>query len=49
MKKAGRSPRPRRLDLMIAATAAAHGVSLYTRDLAAFDGLELLVDIVQTG
>ena len=49
VKKAGRSPRPRRIDLMIAATAAASGVPLYTRDLAAFDGLGSLVDIVQTG
>ena len=46
VKQAGRSPRPRRLDLMIAATAAALGVPLYTRDRAAFGGLEPLVEVV---
>lgn len=38
---AGRRPRRRALDLLIAATAHAHGVPLYTRDradLAALDG-----------
>lgn len=46
-RKAGRSPRSRRIDLMIAATAASLGVPLFTRDLAAFGGLESLLDIVQ--
>ena len=46
--KVGRSPRPRRIDLMIAATAAALAVPLYTRDVAAFSGLEPLVDVILT-
>ena len=48
VRKTGRSPRPRRIDLMVAATAAALAVPLYTRDLSAFDGLESLLDIVRT-
>lgn len=39
---AGRKPRARTMDLLIAATAQAHGVALYTRDrgdLAPLDGL----------
>ena len=46
--KTGRSPRPRRLDLMIAATAASLGVPLYTRDGDAFSGLEPLISVVLT-
>jgi predicted nucleic acid-binding protein len=42
---AGRSPRPRRLDLMIAATAASRGLPLYTVNAADFIGLESAVDI----
>jgi toxin FitB len=43
---AGQAVRPRRLDLMIAATAAAHGLPLYTRNGHDFQGLEGAVDIV---
>jgi predicted nucleic acid-binding protein len=42
----GRNPRPRRLDLMIAATAAAHGLPLFTGNPHDFAGLEGAVDIV---
>lgn len=42
----GRNPRPRRLDLMIAATAAASGLPLFTRNSRDFEGLEGAVTIV---
>jgi toxin FitB len=45
--KAGRDPRPRRLELMIAATAAANGLPLYTRNADDFKGLESSVEIVE--
>jgi len=44
--KANRSPRPRRMDLMIAATAAAHGLPLYTRNTDDFRGLERGVEVI---
>ena len=44
---AGRQPRSRVTDLLIAATAHAHGARLYTRDAADLVGLEHLVDVVQ--
>jgi predicted nucleic acid-binding protein len=43
---AGRQPRSRVMDLLIAATAHAHDARLYTRNVADFAGLEDLVDIV---
>jgi predicted nucleic acid-binding protein len=43
---AGRRPRSRVMDLLIAATAHAHGARLYTRNVADFAGLEDLVDVV---
>jgi toxin FitB len=43
----GRSVRPRRIDLMIAATAAAHDLPLYTRNVADFEGLQGAVAIVE--
>jgi predicted nucleic acid-binding protein len=43
---AGRQPRARVMDLLIAATAHAHGARLYTRNAADLVGLESLVDIV---
>jgi toxin FitB len=43
---AGRKPRARLADLLIAATAHAHDARLYTRHSADLRGLESLVDIV---
>lgn len=42
----GRRPRRRVMDLLIAATAHAHGARLYTRNVDDFAGLEELVDII---
>ncbi|MEO7421047.1 MAG: type II toxin-antitoxin system VapC family toxin [Ornithinibacter sp.] len=42
---AGRQPRRRVMDLLIAATAHAHGAQLYTRNPRDFDGLEHLIAI----
>lgn len=42
---AGRQPRRRAMNLLIAATAHAHGARLYTRNVGDFAGLEDLVDI----
>ncbi|MGR8009333.1 PIN domain-containing protein [Streptomyces hypolithicus] len=44
--KAKRDPRPRRMDLMIAATAVAQGLPLYTRNADDFKGLEQGVEII---
>jgi predicted nucleic acid-binding protein len=44
--KAKRDPRPRRMDLMIAATAAAQGLPLYTRNADGFKGLEQGVEVL---
>jgi predicted nucleic acid-binding protein len=43
---AGRKPRPRRLDLMIAATAAEAGMPLYTRNPDDFAGLKTAVTVI---
>ncbi len=43
---AGRQSRRRTMDLLIAATAHAHGARLYTRNADDFAGLEGLVDVV---
>ena len=45
-KPAGRSSRARLADLLIAATAAANGLPLYTRNPSDFIGLEDVVTIV---
>lgn len=42
----GRRPRRQVMDLLIAATARAHGARLYTRNADDFAGLEALVEIV---
>ena len=42
----GRNQRPRRLDLMIAATAAANDLPLYTRNPKDFEGLETALTVV---
>lgn len=41
----GRSPRPRAFDLLIAATAMAHDLPLYTRDFEDVATLRHLIDI----
>ena len=43
---AGRQPRARSMDLLIAATAHAHSARLYTRNADDLDGLGDLVDVV---
>ena len=43
---AGRQPRARVMDLLIAATARAHGARLYTGNPSDLQGLEELVDVV---
>lgn len=43
---AGRRPRSRALDLLIAATAHAHGARLYTRNAADLVGVDDLVEVV---
>jgi predicted nucleic acid-binding protein len=45
--EANRDPRPRRLDLMIAAIASARGLPLYTRNAEDFAGLDGMVQIVE--
>ncbi|MXG91202.1 PIN domain-containing protein [Nocardioides flavescens] len=44
--EAGRRPRGRVMDLLIAATAHAHDARLYTRNPGDFSGLEELVEVV---
>lgn len=44
--EAGRQPRRRVMDLLIAATAHAHGARLYTRNPEDFAGLHDLIDVV---
>ncbi len=43
---AGRQPRARAMDLLIAATAHAHGARLYTRNAADLRGADELVDVI---
>jgi len=44
--EAGRDPRPRRLDLMIAAIASSRDLPLFTRNSRDFAGLDDLVTVV---
>ena len=44
---AGRKPRARVMDLLIAATAHAHSARLYTRNVDDFVGLDDLVEVVR--
>ncbi|WP_306323099.1 MULTISPECIES: PIN domain-containing protein [unclassified Streptomyces] len=44
--KAGRDPRPRKMDLLIAAIAAAEDLPLFTRNTDDFKGLDSLVRIM---
>jgi len=43
---ANRDPRPRRIDLMIAAIASAQNLPLYTRNAKDFKGLDEMVTVV---
>ncbi|MFE7721679.1 type II toxin-antitoxin system VapC family toxin [Nocardia rhizosphaerihabitans] len=43
---ANRDPRPRRMDLLIAAIASANELPLYTRNSADFKGLEAMLEVV---
>jgi predicted nucleic acid-binding protein len=45
-KAAGRTVRPRVADLLIASTAAANGLPLYTRNAKDFVGLEDILEVV---
>jgi toxin FitB len=46
LRTSGRNPRPRRLDLQIAAIAARNGLMLLTRNGADFIGLEEIIHVV---
>lgn len=46
VRRAGRNPRPRRMDLQIAATSAANVMPLLTRNPKDFAGLERLVTVI---
>lgn len=43
---AGRDPRPRKMDLMIAAISSTRGLPLYTRNPGDFKGLDELVTVI---
>ncbi|SFP47679.1 type II toxin-antitoxin system VapC family toxin [Amycolatopsis rubida] len=47
VRRFGRDPRPRRMDLQIAATAAARQVPLLTRNPKDFAGLDRLLTVVE--
>jgi len=42
----GRNPKPRKNDLMIAATAVANGLPLYTANIEDFKGLESMLEVI---
>jgi predicted nucleic acid-binding protein len=47
VRSAGRNPRPRRLDLLIAAAAERHGLSLATRNADDFRVLDRVVHVIE--
>ena len=47
VRQHGRNPRPRRMDLQIAATAAVHRMPLLTRNPKDFAGLERLLTVAE--
>ncbi|WP_240691422.1 type II toxin-antitoxin system VapC family toxin [Amycolatopsis nivea] len=47
VRRFGRDPRPRRMDLQIAATAAAHQIPLLTMNLKDFAGLDRLLTVIE--
>jgi predicted nucleic acid-binding protein len=49
VRRIGRNPRPRRMDLQIAATAVANGVPLVTGNPKDFVGLERVLEIIGVG
>lgn len=44
---AHRDPRPRRMDLMVAAVASSRGLPLYTRNAQDFRGLDDVLDVIE--
>ncbi|WP_326945214.1 MULTISPECIES: type II toxin-antitoxin system VapC family toxin [unclassified Amycolatopsis] len=44
---AGRTPRSRQLDLMIAAIASSRNLPLYTRNAKDFQGLESMLEVIE--
>lgn len=46
VRRAGHNPRPRRMDLLIAATASAHAMPMLTRNPDDFAGLERLIKVI---
>lgn len=46
MVQAGRQPRARTMDLLIAATAHAHSARIYTRNANDFTGMNSLIEVV---
>jgi predicted nucleic acid-binding protein len=46
IKATGRQPRARTMDLLIAATALAHNLRVYTRNAADFAGLQDLIEVL---
>ena len=46
VRQHGRNPRPRRMDLQIAATAVRHSLTLLTRNGRDFAGLELALEVI---
>jgi predicted nucleic acid-binding protein len=47
VRQAGRNPRPRGMDLLIAATAVRHGFSLATRNAADLRHLERVLQVIE--